>query len=61
MVSVAQFGRATGCGPVGRGFKSRHSPCFFKWRYRLVVRTPRFQCGNRGSIPRSATILATHP
>ena len=24
-------------------------------RYRLMVRTPRFQCGNRGSIPLSGT------
>ncbi len=26
MVGVAQFGRAPGCGPGGRGFKSHHSP-----------------------------------
>ena len=25
-------------------------------RHRLTVRTPRFQCGNRGSIPRGGKI-----
>ena len=29
MVGVAQLVRAAGCGPAGRGFKSRHSPHFF--------------------------------
>ena len=28
MVGVAQVDRAPGCGPGGRGFKSRHSPHF---------------------------------
>ena len=28
MVIVAQLVRALGCGPRGRGFKSRHSPQF---------------------------------
>ena len=28
MVGVAQYGRAPGCGPGGRGFKSLHSPHF---------------------------------
>ena len=28
MVGVAQLVRAAGCGPAGRGFKSRHSPHF---------------------------------
>jgi hypothetical protein len=27
-VDVAQMARAPGCGPGGRGFKSRHSPQF---------------------------------
>lgn len=27
------------------------------WRHRLMVRTPDFQSGNRGSIPRGATNL----
>ena len=49
-------GRATGCGPVGRGFNSRHSPDLL-WRYRLVVRTQDFHSCNRGSIPRGATIF----
>lgn len=26
MVDVAQLVRASGCGPEGRGFKSRHPP-----------------------------------
>ena len=29
MAVVAQFGRALGCGPGRRGFKSRRSPHFF--------------------------------
>ena len=31
MVGVAQLVRAAGCGPAGRGFKSRHSPHFFAY------------------------------
>ena len=30
MVGVAQLVRASGCGPEGRGFKSHHSPKFFR-------------------------------
>lgn len=26
MADVAQLVRATGCGPVGRGFETHHSP-----------------------------------
>lgn len=30
--------------------------CYERWPYRLSVRTPRFQCGKRGSTPRRVTV-----
>ena len=51
MVGVAQLVRAPGCGPGGRGFKSRRSPPNFNCPLRLVVRTQDFRSCNRGSTP----------
>ena len=40
MVVVAQLVRAPGCGPGGRGFKSRHPPHYdFSVRVRPLIRT----------------------
>lgn len=35
MVGIAQMARALGCGPRGRGFKSRYSP--LRWNQKRIM------------------------
>ena len=57
--NVAQLVRATGCGPVGRGFEPHHSP-HFKLKpggIRISVNISVFQTEEGSSILPSRTIL----
>jgi hypothetical protein len=44
-------GRASGCGPEGRGFKSRRSPCWFWWE----VGKPNSQKAIHGGVTPAAS------
>lgn len=55
MVSVAQLVERQVVALLVAGSSPVTHPLIENWRHRLVVRTPRFQCGNRGSTPRGAT------
>ncbi len=48
MADVAQLVRATGCGPVGRGFETHHSP-HMRGR-RITANIPAFQASDESSI-----------
>ena len=62
MVGVAQLVRAAGCGPAGRGFKSRHSPHFFlpEFRAKKITKTQVFTSRGEAALHSKAAGFSSH-